>query len=106
MDTDCGSCQDSVPFYKQLARARNNHPGGARVIAVFPNTEDEVREFVRRNELGLETISSADFVPLKIAGTPTIVLVDNGGKIRDFWLGKLSKDEEQQVIRAVGAKPV
>jgi thiol-disulfide isomerase/thioredoxin len=105
MKTDCGSCQDSVPFYQQLARERSAHPGGARVIAVFPDTEDEVKEFVRRNELDLATVASTDFGPLKITGTPTIVLVDDGGKIRDFWLGKLSKDAEQQVISAVGAKP-
>lgn len=106
MNTDCGSCQDSGPFYKQLAQEQSAHTGGARVIAVFPNSEDEVKEFVRQNELDLATISSADFGSLKIAGTPTIVLVDNSGKIRDFWLGKLSKDEEQQVIRAIGAKPM
>jgi hypothetical protein len=36
-----------------------------------------------------------------LAGTPTLVLVDNAGIVHDFWIGKLTPDDEEQVIKSV-----
>lgn len=102
MNTTCHYCSESIPFYNQLVETQHNTNNTTAIIAVFPNSENEVKEYVRQNQLNITTIAaSIDFKALHVAGTPTIILIDNSGKIRDFWVGKLSKDEEQQVIKAV-----
>jgi hypothetical protein len=49
----------------------------------------------------LERIAGADFGALNISGTPTAILIDDNGTVRDFWIGKLPQDQERQVIQAV-----
>lgn len=103
MSTTCHYCSESIPFYNQLIEIQHNTNNPTAIIAVFPNSENEAKEYIRQNKLNITTVAaSIDFKSLHVTGTPTIILVDNSGKIRDFWVGKLSKDEEQQVIKAIG----
>lgn len=104
MSTRCHYCTKSLPFYKQLIEAQRTNSQATHVVAVFPNPEAEVRQYVQQNNLNLETIAGLDFGALNISGTSTAILIDNDGKVRDFWIGKLLQDQEQQVIKAV-SKP-
>jgi thiol-disulfide isomerase/thioredoxin len=106
MNTRCGYCQASIPIYKQLAGLQNTGAASVRVVAAFQNDEDEVKEFLRQNHLNMETSSSVDFGQLRVTGTPTLILVNAKGEVRDFWIGKLSQDQEQQVIRGLTAPEV
>jgi hypothetical protein len=101
MSTRCHFCAESLPFYKRLAEAQRASGRATRVVAVFPNQDSEVRQYVRENNLDLEAIAGVDLGALNISGTPTAILIDGGGKIRDFWVGKLPQDKEQQIIKAV-----
>lgn len=101
MSTRCHYCTESLPFYRQLAEAQRASGQETHVVAVFPNQEAEVRQYIQQNKLELETVAGVDLGALNISGTPTAVLIDGSGKIRDFWLGKLPQDQEQQVLKAV-----
>lgn len=103
MSTRCHYCIESLPFYKQLAAAQRTSGRETHVVTIFPNQEAEVRQYVQQNKLDLETVAGVDLEALNISGTPTAVLIDGNGKIRDFWLGKLPQDKEQQIIKAVNA---
>jgi len=106
LNTECGYCEASVPFYKRLAELQNKAAEGSRLIAVFPNGEADVNQFVQRHHLNLETASSVDFGSLKVTGTPTLILINANGEVRNFWIGKLSQDQEQQIIRSLTAPEV
>jgi hypothetical protein len=101
MSTRCHYCTESLPFYKQLVEGQRANGQATHVVAVFPNPEAEVKQYVQQNNLDLETIAGVDFGALNISGTPTAFMVDSSGKVRDFWLGKLPQDKEQQIIKAV-----
>ena len=101
MSTRCHYCTESLPFYKQLATAQRTSGRATHIVAVFPDQEAEVRQYVQQNNLDLETVAGVDFGALKLFGTPTAILLDNNGKVRDFWIGKLLQDQEQQVMKAV-----
>ena len=101
MSTKCHYCAESLPFYKQLAEAQQADGKAARIVAVFPNADVEVKQYIRENNLNLETVSGVDFRALNIAGTPTAVLIDSSGGVRDFWVGKLPQEIERQVIEAL-----
>src|SRR5437588_1264244 len=86
MSTKCHYCAESLPFYKQLAEAQRANGQATHIVAVFPNREDEVKQYVQQNKLDLETIAGVNLDALNISGTPTAVLIDSSGKVRDFWV--------------------
>jgi hypothetical protein len=101
MNTDCDFCKASVPFYNQLADVQRNDATGIRAVAVFPNSSDQVHQFVGQHMLRLQTIAHTNLDDLKVSGTPTLILVDRQGRIVDFWLGKLSPEEQEAVKRTI-----
>jgi hypothetical protein len=52
----------------------------------------------------LESLPAVNYSTLGVTGTPTLVLVDSTGRIVDFWVGKLSEVEQQEVIEAVESR--
>ncbi|HVF55789.1 MAG TPA: hypothetical protein VM934_06540 [Pyrinomonadaceae bacterium] len=100
MSTKCRYCNESVPFYKQLAEAQRASGKATHIVAVFPNAEGEVKQYLQQNNLNLETITDIDLKALNINGTPSAVLIDSSGKVSDFWIGKLPQDIQQRVIKA------
>lgn len=101
ISTHCEHCAGSVPFYNQLAEPQGSAGRALRVVAVFPEGEDEVRDYAARTQLRLDAVAAADFSALNLSMTPTLILVDRGGNVLDFWDGQLSADAEQQVLRRV-----
>ena len=97
----CEFCSESIPFYKRLIKDQNKGGKLIRVIGLFPFSEGDARQYIQQENLNIEIISEVDFKALKIAGTPALVLADKSGKVRDFWIGRLSKDAEHQVMKAV-----
>lgn len=101
MSVKCKFCGESVRFYKQLAEARRGLGKYTQLVALFPEDEDTVRQYLRRNQLEIGAVAGSDLKSLNISGTPTIILVDRQGKIIDFWIGKLAEGDEQQVINVL-----
>jgi hypothetical protein len=103
MNTQCRYCSESTAFYNRLAEFQGTRKGAVRIIAVFPNSANEVRDYVSRTGLVVDTIAATDLDRLNVAGTPTIILVDGLGKVVDFWVGKLTTDSEDEVLRRLSA---
>ena len=101
LSTKCNYCQESLPFYKRLLDEL--HQGGprTRMVAVFPNPTNEVEQYERQNQLGIEAVTALNYGTFNVTGTPTLILVDSSGRILDFWVGKLSRDEEAQLMNAI-----
>jgi thioredoxin-related protein len=102
MNTGCRFCTDSIPFYNQM-KAQQSILKGTRIVAIFPNSKDEVEKYARQRQLNIASVAEVDFQPLGIPATPSLILVDGNGKVLDFWIGKLSKEDEQQAINAISA---
>jgi hypothetical protein len=41
---------------------------------------------------------TVDFSKIKVPGTPTLLLVDNQGKVLDVWVGKLDESRQREVL--------
>jgi hypothetical protein len=101
MSSACDSCLDSIPFYKHLTESRVKGGQTYQYFAILSEKQDEVEQFIQRFELNLPTVAGVDLKELKVAATPTLILVNSNGEIVDFWVGKLSKDAEQEVARTL-----
>jgi hypothetical protein len=103
MDANCDSCRESVPFFTMLVDKLRGKPGDARLIAMFQGGEEQTRRYAEQSRLNTDTIFGVDFKLLDLSALPSIILIDSTGTVLDFWIGKPSKDTEQQILRQITA---
>ena len=99
----CGFCTQSMPFYKRLVDERNEKGSAVKVIAAVPDESVREAESTQLAEAGVATdgVVTLDFAKVKVAGTPTILLVDGKGKVLNLWVGKLDESGESDVLKVL-----
>jgi thioredoxin-related protein len=101
----CHFCNESMPFYKRLIDERNKQGSDVKVIAAVGREETKAEEQQKMAEAGVQPdgMVTLDFQQAKIAGTPTMLLVDNQGKVLNVWVGKVPEGDEDDVMEALKA---
>lgn len=102
MSTKCQYCTESIPFLNKLAEAQQRGNHQSAILAIFPDSEKEVSAYTQREQFKMATAAPIDLKSFNVQGTPTMILVDSTGKVLDFWVGKLTSDEQQEVIKILG----
>jgi hypothetical protein len=97
VSSTCHFCSESAPFYKTLA----SNKGDTRIIAVLPQSVEEGRKYLSKLGVAVDDIKQVPLNEIGVSGTPSLVLVDNSGVVKNFWFGKLSVEKEQIVLEAV-----
>lgn len=96
----CHFCNESMPFYKELIDQRNQKSSPVKVIAAVPNEQAKAEESQKFASAGAnpDGMVHMDFSAIKVPGTPTLLLVDNEGKVLNVWVGKLDEDRQKEVL--------
>lgn len=106
----CHFCNDSIPFYKNLIEQRNQKSSAVKFIAAVPTNEkpEEAQKLVAEETQKFtaggaqpDGMVNLDFAAIKVPGTPTLMLVDNTGKVLDVWVGKLDPKGEKAVLKTL-----
>ena len=99
----CHFCNDSMPFYKRLLDERNQKGSAVKLVAAVPTEEAKAQEAEKFAAVGAQpdNIAKVDFAAIKVPGTPTLVLVDNNGKVLNVWVGKLDEGGEKEVLKTL-----
>lgn len=98
----CHFCEESMPFYRRLAALRDQHQVDAQLVAVFPDSEEEARGVLKDARLDNIGLASRVTLPqINVTGTPTLLLVDKRGVVSRAWIGKLTPDGEEEVLKAL-----
>jgi hypothetical protein len=101
----CHFCEASMPLYRKLAKLeQSNQIGGVHLIAVFPDDLAVVRHVVETQQLTIEVVAGFELGQVKVQATPTLMLVDEQGRVSKVWMGQLPAAEEAEVIAAI-SKP-
>jgi hypothetical protein len=98
----CHFCNESFPFYKKLIDERNSKGSPVKVIAAVPTDQAIQEESQKFAAAGVkpDQVVKMDFAAIKVPGTPTILHVDNNGKVLDVWVGKLpDSGSERKVLK-------
>jgi thioredoxin-related protein len=99
----CHFCNDSMPFYKKLIDQRNQQGSQVKVIAAVPNEEAKAEESKKFASAGAnpDGMVHMDFSTIKVPGTPTLLLVDNDGKVLNVWVGKQDEKGEKEILEVL-----
>lgn len=108
LQSGCPYCEASMSFYRDILRSNTSKV--FHVVALFPQAPTEGQAFMRRY-LGqdadrLEDVRHVNFDSLGITGTPTLIIMNSGGRIESSWTGQLSPKQENDVFRALGVNRV
>jgi thioredoxin-related protein len=71
------------------------------LVAVFPDAADAVKEVVKSEDLQVQTLTGVSLDGLRVTGTPTLLLVDNGGTVLSTWIGVLPPKQELEVMKVL-----
>jgi Rhodanese-like domain len=100
ISTDCHFCSESAPFYRRLLQEKGGN--GWRAVAVFPQDIAMAKDYVQSKGYPVSEVRQEDFATLGVSATPTLILVDQQGKVQQEWIGRLSASEEKDVAAHLG----
>jgi thioredoxin-related protein len=66
---------------------------------LFPQEEQESRSYLREKNIAIEDVHHQEFRDISVDGTPTLILLDDSGKVLKSWIGVLDKKAEESVIQ-------
>ncbi len=98
LSTTCRYCTESTPFYQKLAQQKNGRDD-LRLIAVMPQTINEVQLYLSEHKISVDEIRQASLNTINVEGTPTLIEVDKTGAVIQSWVGKLPLEKESEVIQ-------
>ena len=99
----CTHCDKDMDFYRELAERSPAVASRTAIVSMFPDDE-----FVAKHDLdthgvtGQPIIANVDLAKLHVEGTPTLILVNGKGIVLLSWIGELMREQEQDVLEAVG----
>src|SRR6266851_1106767 len=96
INTECHFCSESAPFYQKLSKAAlDKHD---RVIAVLPQTISVAKEYLDAKQVAVDTVIQAPLNSVGVSATPTLILVDSMGRVTATWIGKLSENQQKDLL--------
>src|SRR5260370_21606692 len=77
----CHFCEDSMPFYRRLAKLEQSNQIGVHLIAVLPDAPAVVRQLVQTQPLTIEAVPGIELGQVRVQATPTLMLVDEQRRV-------------------------
>jgi thiol-disulfide isomerase/thioredoxin len=98
----CPFCRDSLPFYHRLQAPLRD--AGVRLVAVTYQDLAANSQFLLTGQVHADALISMRDTHLKVSATPTLILTRKDGFVLNSWVGRLSHDQEGEVLRSLNAK--
>ena len=95
LSTTCHFCSESAPFYQKLQPEK---PSELRIVAVLPQSIEDSKNYLNKLGVPVSEVFQASLSSISGSGTPTMMLMDNNGIIKDSWVGKLSDAEAGKIL--------
>jgi thiol-disulfide isomerase/thioredoxin len=96
---ECAFCRASMPFYAKLVRAADD--AGVEVVSVTSDDKATHQRYLDANHVHMDRIIELTDTPLKVSGTPTLIVLDQSKTVLGAWVGELTSREEDKVLHLV-----
>ncbi len=100
LQESCRYCTESADFYKRLAK-ENQVAKNIPIIAVLPGKIESSQSYLARLGLNVKEIRQLPLASLNVNSTPSLLIVDNTGKVVASWVGKLDSPQENDLITKI-----
>lgn len=94
----CHFCSESAEFYQRLSREKAQ-ADSPRLIAVLPQEVSRGQAYLANLGVAVDDVKQSALSALGVSGTPTLILVDSAGVVKESWVGKLRPEREAEVLR-------
>jgi hypothetical protein len=61
-------------------------------------SNEEATQYLSEIDVAVDDILNLSLADIKVTATPTLLLVDSSGKVKEVWVGKLNPAREKEVI--------
>jgi thioredoxin-related protein len=99
ISTRCHYCSESKPFYHVLSEKAA--ASSTKLVAVLPDTTSESIAYLVQDKIRVDQVIQSSLDRIKVAGTPTLLLVDSNGRVLNSWIGKLDSAREADVLASL-----
>ena len=96
---ECAFCRASMPFYSKLVRTADD--AGVEVVSVTSDDKAAHQRYLDANKVRMDRIIQLKDTPLKVSGTPTLIVLDQSKTVLGAWVGQLTSDDEDRVLHLV-----
>ena len=98
LQSDCGFCQESMPFYRRLLERDHEDLG---IVVAAPPSDRVIGDYLASEGVNPDSIVFVDLSELSVPGTPTLLLADDEGQVMRAWVGLLNAEREAELIATV-----
>ncbi len=102
LQTGCHFCAESAPFYKALLKDRE--AGGWQAVAVLPQPVQRSITYMQAEGYSVPQVRQINLSTIGVSGTPTLLLVNDKGRLEKKWIGELGPTGENEVAAALGIR--
>lgn len=96
LSTTCRFCTESAGFYRELSQeCKKQH---IHLVAVLPQPVNEAKAYLQGESVAVDEVKQASFAGLQVSGTPTLLIIDDKGIVKNVWYGKLADSGEKEVL--------
>jgi thiol-disulfide isomerase/thioredoxin len=96
---ECGFCRASMPFYAKLVRVADD--AGVEVVSVTSDDKATHQRYLDAYHVHVARIIQLKDTPLKVSGTPTLIVLDQSKTVLGAWVGELTSVDEDKVLHLV-----
>ena len=103
LSNHCTFCSQSANFYRELLQQLKGR-SEISTLAIFSEPLSDAQRYFKEIDLSFDDVRQASLAGLGLKGTPTLLLINETGQIKEFWTGKLIPEEETEVIDRIRAE--
>jgi hypothetical protein len=99
INDQCHYCEKSTPFFQRISQLRAGSNGKVRFFAVSQQTEEKTRNYLNAHQILTDGVVRASHGIAQVTNTPTLILVNSSGVVKNAYIGLLT-DEQEKVVFA------
>src|SRR6478736_1270689 len=103
LSSQCEYCLHDLPLYRRLSAARSSSGGILHLVAVLPENTATATTFLDSSGVATDNVLSMAPLEVGVQMVPTLLLLDENGKLKKYWVGEMNQDREREVLAELRA---
>jgi hypothetical protein len=103
LSSQCEYCLHDLPLYRRLSAVRSSSGGILHLVAVLPEKTATATAFLDSSGVATDNVLSMAPLELGVQMVPTLLLLDENGKLKRYWAGEMDQRREREVLAVLTA---